>query len=233
MQKFELLADNTRLNRRSVADALEVLREHTGFTDHDHARVVVGSFPLPSGQITGIVLIQYDIDERSHLVSLPTAVRFKGLVSGRAEHVLFDIEMLDAATVSGEGHVTLTDGTEMRAVGVVPARLPLRPSVMDWRIVHHAIFLMDRGDECYRSLRSGLPLEAGEIIPDLKFLDCGTLSWLQPPALKVIASLIQEQWPAGNRPPSQQQIANSLQKFGIRVPTSRSRRQQEQDFATM
>ena len=59
--------------------------------------------------------------------------------------------------VDGIGKVVLADGTNLRAVEVIPAYLPLEPSELDRRIVRHAISMIGAEQRCYRRLGDGLP----------------------------------------------------------------------------
>jgi hypothetical protein len=54
-------------------------------------------------------------------------------------------------------------------------------------------------------------------VPDLRFLDVAQVSGLSLPPLKEISSFIVRR----QGEVSEQQIANSLRKFGIRVPQAR------------
>ena len=86
--------------------------------------------------------------------------------------------------MDGNGKVALLDGTNLRAVEVIPAHLPLEPSELDWRIVHYTISIIGAEKRCYRHLGDGLPARFQGLIPDRRFLDCSTLSDLKAPAPK-------------------------------------------------
>ena len=115
------------------------------------------------------------------------------------------------------------NGAVLRAVEVIPAKLPLKPSDLDWRIVHHVVSIIHAEDRCYRSLREHAKPKCldvpGEMIPDTRFLDCSALDGLKLPSLKHLAKQIGKKDPALKRL-SRQKIADALRKFGMRIPTS-------------
>lgn len=59
MLTYERLSDLATVSRRTVADALEVLRDRVGFGDHDHAILDIGPMRLPSGKTVGLVQILF------------------------------------------------------------------------------------------------------------------------------------------------------------------------------
>jgi len=97
------------------------------------------------------------------------------------------------------------------------------PSKLDWRIVQHTISIIGAEARCYRRLCEGLAPRFKDMVPDLRFIDCSRLVGLMVPPLKVISSLIREKDPTLKKL-SEQQIANTLHKFGIRIPTVRPRK---------
>ena len=59
MTKYIRLDESNQLNRRSVADALEVLRQQADFGDDDVARIDIALLRLPSREIVGLSI--YDL----------------------------------------------------------------------------------------------------------------------------------------------------------------------------
>jgi hypothetical protein len=106
-------------------------------------------------------------------------------------------------------------------VEVIPARLPLEPTELDWRIIHHTLAIIE-ADDCYRSWASGLPPQLQEMVADLRIVDCGTFGGLTLPRLKVLSSRIRERDPT-LKMLSTQQVADTLSKFGVRIPVPRPR----------
>lgn len=232
MQIREQIRSQDRSNRSTIADAIDLLCRFAGFADNHQATVQIAPMRLPSTEVVGLVLVDFDDPKRdkAYGVWLPTSARFRGIREGSSQSQSFDIWRLNEAAVDAKAVARLTDGTVLRAVEVLPARLPLKPSECDWRVVHHTISIIGAEDRCYRSLRQGLPPHQQAMVPDLRFLDCGTFSGLTLPPLKVLAGLIRERdWTLKKL--SQQKIADALGDFGLRVPKPRRRRGQCQNLA--
>lgn len=221
---YERLAEGERRSRRTVADALEVLRQQAGFSDADCVEVHLGRFRLPSGELVALVDLQFHTEPKTYVVSLPTSAHFTAKRPPSAKREEFDIVRLDCAIVEGDGHVRLADGTMLSAVEVQPANLPLEPSDLDWKIVHHTIALIEAEDHCYRRLEKGLPGHLQDGQPDIRLLDCSRLAGLKLPGPKVIAHYIAKRDPAMKKL-SHQKIADALTKFGMRhsIPRARTR----------
>jgi hypothetical protein len=225
MTQYERLSEENRNSRRTIADIIEVLHNEGGFCDDDRAQIRVGLGKLPSAEVVGVVQILYDrpSNDRGYVVSLPTSTHFHARSPNSSRRDRFNIQILDEATFDSTGNVQLNDGSKLCAVKVVPCRLPLEPSELDWRIVHYTISLIKPEWPCYRSLRDDFSPEDQNTIPDLRFLDCSRLVGLTVPPLKVISSFIREKDPTLKNL-SEQQMSNTLRKFGIRIPAVRPRK---------
>jgi hypothetical protein len=224
MRKYERLLEEGRNSRRTIADALEVLRSVAAFNEHDRAEICIGLLRLPSGDVVGLVDVCFNapLREKACRVSLPTSGAFRAICEGSARRDDFEIARLDGAVVGADATVLLSDGTRLRAVEVLPAPLPYEPTGLDRRIVHHAISSAGAEQRCYRSLREGLPPAQQDMVPDLRFLDCSRVSGLDLPPLKVIAIDVQAaDWTL--RKLSQQKVADALRQFGMRRPKPRPR----------
>ena len=225
MQKYERLSGGQHEARRTVADALEVLRSSVGFTDNDRATIRIDLLRLPSRQVVGLINLLFEAPNREevYVTSLPTSAYFEALQQGSSRRVRFEISQLEGALADGRGNIRLSNGEALRAVEVVPANLPLLPSELDYRIVGLTVSLVGGEQQCLRSLKDGVPSPYRDLIPDLRYLDCSKLSGLKIPALKVVAAYI------GDRDPtlrllSPQKISDALEKFGVRLPARRRRR---------
>ncbi len=219
MPYYEWLQEEERSQRRTIADVLEVLRQDAGFKATDRAEIWIGPLQLPSGEVTGVVSIFFESPnyDKTFIVSLPTSAEFRGKRLGHSEDEIFDIFQLDEATFDDSGNVRLRDGTHVRAVEVIPALLPYAVTETDWSIVHHTIAQIHAEQECYRYPINFLRRQDA--------LDCSALPTLQGkiPLLKEIKGYIEEREPALKRL-SQQQISDTLCKFGMRLPKRRPRR---------
>jgi hypothetical protein len=80
-------------------------------------------------------------------VSLATAAKFTAKSQVEKGARRFNIFELDGAQAGNDGIVRLSNGIVLRAVEVIPAKLPLEPSKLDWRIIHHVIEIAKAGDQ--------------------------------------------------------------------------------------
>ncbi|MCJ9700816.1 hypothetical protein [Bradyrhizobium sp. SHOUNA76] len=208
MARLEWLQQEECENRRSIADAVNVLPEHAIFDRVRTVEISVGRLRLSSNQIVGLVgiFVENAAAQTISLVALPSAKQFRARPEGSQELETFDIFRLDRATVDGRGTVELVDGTLLRAVEVVPALLPYNVTDLDWRILHHIIAMMKAEQECYTyPIRFAQPSDA---------LDCSKLPALRGkvPPRKEILRYIAKQDPA-LKVPSRQKIDDTLHKF--------------------
>ena len=129
MQPYVRLQEQRQTSRRTIADALEVVRQEFGLDDIGPAYVRISPLRLASGQCTALVDVVFS--DLGCGVSLPTSSRFmaRGGTSSRPEK--FEISRLDRAEIWPDGSVLLADGTRLRAVEVVPTHLPYEPSKLD------------------------------------------------------------------------------------------------------
>jgi hypothetical protein len=212
------LREEWRTKRRTVADVFDVVRQVLGLEDPPQGKINLGPLRLPSGEWTALVDIVFpDLD---CIVTLPTSARFRGRSVRNSEHQEFDITRLDGADVASDGSVRLVDGTQVRAVEVVPTHLPYKPSELEERILRHVISLT-RSEYCYRSIREGLPEHLQLRVPDVRALDYSRVRTVQAPPLKVIRAFIEDHDP--DLKLSEQKIADALARFGVRVPRRRPR----------
>ena len=223
MSEFQRLFEEDRSSRRTIADAIEVLRQACDFNSHDRAEIRIGPLPLPSGDVVGLVNVQFPVRDTVFIVSLPAAARFRANCGGASQRGCFEIDRLDGAVVAFDGNVRLKDGATLSAVEVIPTPVLHDPTELDWRIVQLTVAMIKAENHCYRSLRTGVPQPQQDMVPDLRRLDCSKLSGLDLPPLKQIAIYIGEQdWTLRKLAP--QKIADALRKFGMRVPKPRPRR---------
>ena len=236
MQHYQLLREEERGHRRTVSHAIDVLAHGADFGGADVADIRVGTLCLPSREQVGLLSVSFESKTlgKTFVVSLATSAMFTARCQGEEAARQFSIFELDGAKADNDNIVRLSDGTILRAVEVIPAKLPLKPSDLDWRIVHHVISIMAAEDRCYRSLRDHAKPKCSdvleEIIPDDRFIDCSAIGGLELPSLKYLAQQI------GRRDPSlknlsRQAIADALRDFGIRIPERKAARGEERNFA--
>jgi hypothetical protein len=218
MPQYVRLQEERRTKRRTVADALDVVRCVLGLENPPRGQMKVGLLGLPSGNWTALIDVTFP--DLGCIVSLPTSARFRALSGTSSEHQDFEISRLEGAEVDSDGSVRLADGARFRAVEVLPTRLPYEPSQLDERILRHVISLT-RASHCYRSIREGLPEHLQDQVPDLRALDYSRVRTIQAPRLKVIQGYIEDN--DSECKPSIQKIADALAAFGVRVPRPRPR----------
>jgi hypothetical protein len=122
MPEYQRLFDENSKSRRTIADALEMLREFAGFDEGDRAKISIGPLRLPSGDVVGLVDVRFDdpLRKKVWIVSLPTSAQFRAICPGSSRRKRFDIARLDEAAVDAEAAVLLTDETKLRAVEMIP-----------------------------------------------------------------------------------------------------------------
>jgi hypothetical protein len=222
-RQFEILFAVRRNSRRTIVDAIEVLREAAEFKEHNRAEIRVGGLRLPSGQVVGLVNVVFDapLRDKGCVVPLTCSTQFEALRPGSSQRNVLEVDQLDGASVDFEGNVLLSNGSALRAVEVIPARLSIEPSERDWKIVHHTLSIIG-AEQCYRPWPDS----------ERSVLDCSLLAGLTLPQLKQIAWRLEERDPS-LKGLSQQKIADALRNFGIRLPAPRPRRKPRHPNATI
>jgi hypothetical protein len=224
MAEFQRLFEEDRKSRRTIADAIEVLRQACDFNSNDRAEIGIGSLRLSPRDVVGLVVVGFKapVGDKISIVSLPTSVQFRAIRHGASQRECFEIFRLDGAVVDADANVLLKEGGTLTAVEVIPTLLLNQPTELDGRIVRLTVSMIGAENDSYRSLRTGVPQPQQDMVPDLRFLDCSKLHGLEVPPLKEIASYIGEQdWTLRKLAP--QKIADALRKFGMRVPKQRPR----------
>jgi hypothetical protein len=219
----ELLDENERNERRSIKDALEVLRSKANFEQDDVAEVRLGILRLPSDKIVSLVIVSFDstIHQKTFLVSLPTADSFRAKLENLPVSQEFEIARLAGATIDSGGQVRLSDGAQIRGVEVIPALLPYNITPLDWAIIRQTIATIGIEDRC-RYHPGDLVLEKLGFNPFRNSIDCSKLSDHPAGLLKVIQARIQDHESSFGTV-SLQKIADTLRKFGMRIPVARPR----------
>lgn len=221
MEDFIRIAETSRAERRSIADALDVVRCYPDFEKHVKeaawtravARVRIIPLRLPSGEMTALIDVLFP--ELCASVSLPPASVYAAIefenARKRQRHSIFELEN---AEVLLDRTVRLQDGTHLRDVITRPTYLPYVPSDLDYRILRHLIAMTESGALCSRGLREGIPKPYRKMVPKLRLLDFSAVKKIKRPPLKEIASYLRR-----NDPPlknvSHQKISDALATFGI------------------
>jgi hypothetical protein len=99
--------------------------------------------------------------------------------------------------------------------------MPYELSLVEKRILWNVIAFTESYG-CYRNLRDDLPQHLQPGIRDLRVLDYGRLHTIPAPPLKAIKAYIETRDPKLRV--SNQKIADTLAKCGVRIPRRRPRR---------
>jgi hypothetical protein len=212
-----------RDGRDKISDAVAVLRADAGFGDRHRATIRVLPMRLPSAEVVGAVDVLFEAPwvPGVYIVGLRYAPGFRGrrLRSGFEEYPIFE---LNRATVDAVGTVTLADGTVLEDVEMLTAPMLAEPTDLDSKILAAALKVIEGGEACFRTLQEDVPAAHRAFVPDIRPLDWGRLRNLKTPPLKQLVAAIKVVDPE-LADKSSQKIADTLRKFGIRVPIPRPR----------
>lgn len=225
MPPFVILGSKDRRSRRTIADCLEVVSGHVDLSTLDEIKLQIGSLRLPSGQIVDLSLVRFHAHDAIYVVSLPSSTEFTALPEGGHQRERFNITQLHGSAVDAQGNVSLAKGGILRAVEVIPTPLPLKPTNLDWRIIHATLSVIEGAAEiCYRHFTSGLPAPYCDMEwPPLLAIDCAKLPFV--PALKLNEILYRLcKLDKSFAQISSQKIADTIRKFGIPIAPTRVRK---------
>ena len=202
-----------RRSMRSIVATLEALRSARRLSAGSF--LVIRTNPLPArigvGPSIVLVVCRATSSEETCGVALPTSYEFTGRPLGKNASETFEISRLNHARIHEEGTVTLSDGTRLEAVNVVPAALPRELTELQKRIVYWTIRFIGAEDACYRY---GPPTQ------DLTWLDFAALRELDVPKLEAIVQYVADSDPSLKIPTNNRQCAWCL-RHAPAPPTSR------------
>jgi hypothetical protein len=228
---YIVLREASRNERVTIADAIAVLEEEANFKADDCTRVWLQPLQLLTGVVVWLVSAFFDgpASAGRFVVPLRTAKAFSAADVHGSRKRVFGMELLDGAIADASGVVSLANGDQVRALELSPAQLPYELSELEEKILHLTISMIEGAEiRCYRDLRDDLPARERSGIPSLRFLDFSKLAkesgrpTLKPPYLKVLRGKFEETYPR-DRSPSEQKIADALEKAGMRIPRRRPR----------
>lgn len=219
------LGEREKHNRRSVADAIELLVTDTGFRHKNHATIRTVPFPFPAKwPLTQLCVVFEHFDrQQTFLVWLPTSSHIKARTAESRNSAKSDTVILDGAQVDIDASVWLSNGTQLRAVEVVPANLPYELSNLDWQIIESTIKLMKIGHLVMRTFGEELDDDVRETLPQIRRVDFLRLKEHQPPPLKVIQHFIETE---GVGHISFEKLSSTLSKCGMRLVRRRASHRQ-------
>jgi hypothetical protein len=178
-----------RRSMRSIADAIEALRKAQRLPEDSFVEIRTCPLPLATAEPPFIVLVVSRASSLEHIwyVALPSSCAFKGRQLVGEATATFAISLLDRATVEKDGIVTLSDGTCLRAVNVIPATLPWELTKLEKRIVYWTIKFIGQEAEATCFLY-------GRPTPTLEGLDYAQLPKLDVPKLEVCLKIDHVSW---------------------------------------
>jgi hypothetical protein len=222
MQKYVTLSEGNKHNRRSVADAIDLLTAHADFRINSSAKICTLPLPLMSKEPLAQLCIVFKnlAADATFLVWLPTSSRFKAKHPDQTETDTFATPDLNDASIDFNGNVFLTSGAQLRAVEVIPATLPYELSDLEWRILKSTIKHMKIEDVVVRTFGEELDPDVRATLPVIRRIDFQRLQGFEMPPLKTLQAFIIEH-EVGIESVSLQKISSTLSKCGMRPVTRR------------
>ena len=112
---------NGRKSLRSVADALEKLRELGGLQGTGNIECSILPIQLPNGRASGLVCVigPREDDGRRWIIWMPSAVKFSAISMTKVRQT-FEIGLLNGAIIDHGGNVTLHNGQHVHGVNLIP-----------------------------------------------------------------------------------------------------------------
>jgi hypothetical protein len=154
-----------RKSMRSVADALEKLRELGGLRGTGNIECNTRLIQLPNGRVSGLVCVigPRQDNGRRWIIRMPSAARFSAMSTTKVRQT-FKIGLLNGAIIDQDGNVTLHTGQHVHGVTLIPVPVHYDFDSTQHAIVWHALELLGKLDECWRSVDD-------KLLPGIKRLD--------------------------------------------------------------
>jgi hypothetical protein len=225
--------EDSRKQRCTIADALDVLVADAGFRAGDIATIITQGLQLPDWSVAWLVALTFDggcrSDAQPVVVFLRTASEFFAIQADETKKEGYPIDQLHGGNVDYDGVVIALNGDRFRAVELKRAILPYEPTPLERDIVSATLSTDSWASrDIYRDLCDDLPVEIRRKHPTIKVLDYSKLVkearlGTRGPMLKEIQGKFADLF-QGRILPSPQQISNTLEKIGIRLPHQRRKR---------
>ena len=225
----------------TFAKAIHVVEQSHGLSEGAQIVVHVGRMNMNAGKHLHLVVLDYkpSLFDESIFIPLQSGNTFRAIDNLTGQRDEYAVELLNGGMVSHNAVVTLQDGTTLRAVEILPVRLPYEFTPMDEKIIHAGIAAAKIEGAVYRSFRQGLSeedakrtmvvgdeffefIEFGEFIEDFKFIDFGKLAQVEkrPLRLKHIQREFINLFPTAEIP-SEQKVSDTLASAGFWKPKRR------------
>jgi hypothetical protein len=201
-----------RKTLRSLADALEKLREFGVFSDDGRAEIKTMEMVLPDRRTMCLVAVlggPCQRDGARWVIRMPSSLRFTARTT-LGEQLTYEIGLLNDAISDFDGNVQLSEGQFVHQVDLVPSRLDYDFTAIQDAIVRHALKFLQVEDQCYRPLDD-------KHLPGLRVLDYGTIRNVRIPSLKAVQNYVEDHLEGVSRP----EIVTALRLAGMQFPRAR------------
>jgi hypothetical protein len=162
-----------RNSMRSIADALEKLRELGDLRGTGNVECKTLPIQLPNGRVSGLVSVigPRQDNGRRWIIRMPSAAKFSAMSTTKVRQT-FEIGMLNGAISDQDGNVTLHNGQHVHGVELIPVPVHYDFDSTQHAIVWHALKLLGKLDECWRSVDD-------KLLPGIKCLDYSKILHIQ------------------------------------------------------
>jgi len=201
-----------RQTMRSLADALEKLRELGAFSDGERAEIKTMVLELPDRLTMSLVAVlgPRRCDGSRWVIRMPSSQRFTARTT-RGEQLTYEIALLNDAVSDPDGNVQLSDGQFLHQIDLIPSPRDYDFTTTQDAIVRHALKFLQMEDQGY------LPLD-DRLFPGVRVLHYGTLRNLRIPNVKSLQNYVEDHLPGVSRPA----IVTALKRAGMQFPRSQA-----------
>jgi hypothetical protein len=199
-----------RNSLRSFADALEKLRELGGLRGTGNIQCNTLPIKLPNGRVSCLVCVigPRQDDGRRWIIRMPSAAQFSAMSTSKVRQT-FEIGLLNGAISDQDGNVTLHTGQHVHGVNLIRVPVHYDFDSTQHAIVWHALKLLGKLDECWRSVDD-------KLLPGIKRLDYSAIANIRVQGRKQLLYDIGKHVDGV----SASFIANTLAAAGMRGPRS-------------
>jgi hypothetical protein len=195
---------------RSLADALERLRELGAFSNGERIEIKITEMVMPDRRRMGLVAVlgPRKRDGSGWLIRMPWSLTFRARTT-LGEQLTYRIALLNDAISDPDGNVQLSDGRFLHQIDLIPSSLYYDFTATHDAIVRHALKFLQVEDQCY------LPLD-DRLLPGIRRLHYGPLRNVRIPNVKTVQNYVEDHLPGVSRP----DIVAALKRAGLQFPRS-------------
>jgi hypothetical protein len=158
-----------RNSMRSLADALEKLRELGALGGTGNIECKSLPIQLPNGRVSGVVCVIGPRQDKGRrwIIRMPSADKFSAISTTKVRQT-FEIGLLNCAIIDQDGNVTLHNGQHVHGIHLIPVPVHYDFDSTQNAIVWHALKVLGKLDECWRPVDD-------QLLPGIKRLDYGAI----------------------------------------------------------